>query len=66
MEPHHKAVHDHGVAALKACREGDQDTALKQARLMEEASLDVLACLEEMAASAERDNDYLCHSDAVA
>jgi hypothetical protein len=62
MEAHHKAVHDHGLAALKAYRDGDQNTALKQARLMEDASRGVVDCLEQMAASAERDSDYLCHS----
>ncbi len=60
IEPPHKVVHSAGVAAIEAFYAGDRDGALAQLRKMEEASMDVLANLERMAASGEANSDILC------
>jgi hypothetical protein len=62
MEPHHAAVHQHGITALEAYQEGDMVSAISESRAMEEASMGVLDCLEEMAASAEADSQRLCYT----
>jgi hypothetical protein len=62
MEPHHAAVHECGIKALQAFHAGDVTEAIASAKAMEEASMGVLDCLEEMAASAEADSQMLCHS----
>ncbi len=59
--PHH-AVHRHGVAALQHHRAGDVQACLAALRAMEEASMEVLGCLEEMAASVEQDRGLLCQA----
>jgi DNA repair exonuclease SbcCD ATPase subunit len=60
MEPHHEAVHHHGLQALQLYADGDFVNAIDAARQMEEASMGVLDCLEEMAATAEAQNSLLC------
>jgi len=60
MEPHHEAVHRHGLEALQHCADGDQQRAVAAVHDMENASLSVLDCLERMAASAEADHDIFC------
>jgi hypothetical protein len=62
MEPHHAAVHQHGIAALEAYQAGNMTAAITESRAMEEASMGVLDCLEEMAASAEADSQQLCYT----
>lgn len=62
MEKPHSNVHEHGVSAVEKYYAGEYNDAIEEARLMEEASLEVLACLEEMAISGERDQDLLCQS----
>ena len=60
MEPHHAAVHEHGLQALQLFASGDFSNAIQEARLMEQASMGVLDCLEQMAASAEAEHSLLC------
>jgi len=62
MEPHHAAVHERGIKALQAYRAGNEAAAIAESRAMEEASMGVLDCLEEMAASAEADSRMICHA----
>ncbi|RME58415.1 chemotaxis protein [Candidatus Parcubacteria bacterium] len=62
LEAPHQAVHHNGVAALRCYREGDVQGCLAALQGMEEASMEVLARLEEMAASVERDRALLCHA----
>jgi uncharacterized protein YoxC len=60
MEPHHAAVHEHGLQALQLFATGDFDNAIAAARQMEDASMGVLDCLEQMAVSAEEEHSLLC------
>ncbi|MEO1765865.1 methyl-accepting chemotaxis protein [Thiobacter aerophilum] len=60
IEAPHKTVHSAGVAALEAFYAGDKTAALSHLQKMENASLDVLANLERMAASGEADSSILC------
>jgi hypothetical protein len=62
MEPHHAAVHNHGHKALHLFHEGDVGGAIAAVTEMERASMGVLECLEQMAASAEADQEMLCVS----
>jgi hypothetical protein len=62
MEPHHAAVHEHGLAALRCLAAGDAAGAIAAATAMEHASMEVLECLEQMAVSAEADKEMLCVS----
>ena len=60
-QPHHR-VHHHGVEALTLYKAGDTTAAIAALGEMENASMEVLECLERMAASAESDTSLLCHS----
>ncbi len=60
IEPHHIAVHQHGQAAVAAYREGRLGEAIAQVEQMEAASLEVVNCLETMAASGQDDPALLC------
>jgi len=62
LEGPHRAVHHNGVAALRHHRKGDVQACLAALQAMEEASMEVLGCLEEMAASVEQDRGLLCHA----
>ncbi len=63
----HKAVHRHGVEAVRAVRAGNLDKALVEIERMEAASLKVIANLEHMAVSGEADSSALCvHDEAPA
>ena len=59
MEAPHEAVHHNGVEALKRYNDGDIRGALEALRAMEEASMEVLQYLEQMAATGENDHDLL-------
>ncbi|WJW75600.1 methyl-accepting chemotaxis protein [Thiohalobacter sp. IOR34] len=59
--PHHR-VHHSGTEALSRFAEGDIEGALAALQAMEDASMEVLDCLETMAASAEGDNSLLCRA----
>lgn len=63
MEKPHIAVHQHGMDALHLYHAGNLRGALNELRAMEQASMDVLAALERMAATGEGDHNLLCHSD---
>lgn len=60
VEAPHKTFHTHGVAAVEAFYAGDRGGALSHMQKMEEASMEVLASLERMAASGEADSSILC------
>lgn len=51
IEIPHKAVHQHGVAAIDLYYGGDPFQGIAEIAEMEKASMDVLACLEQMASS---------------
>jgi len=58
----HQAVHRHALEALAQFSDGDITLALSELGSMEEASMKVLACLEQMALAAEHDNSLLCQT----
>ena len=60
LEEPHRAVHRHALECLAQHDAGDLHGMLKELEDMEHASLEVLACLERMAATAEGDTDLLC------
>lgn len=49
MERPHAAVHNHGLAALKAMAKGDHDITIKELSLMERASVEVVDLLTSLA-----------------
>jgi hypothetical protein len=60
IEEPHKRVHDSALTALHACANKDSDKMLREISSMEAASLEVLANLELMAATGDRDPSILC------
>ncbi|WP_305891743.1 methyl-accepting chemotaxis protein [Methylomonas rivi] len=62
IEQPHIAVHESALSALKAHAETDTDAMLTHIGNMEEASLLVLANLEKMAQSAEKNPNILCQA----
>ncbi|HEX8978537.1 MAG TPA: methyl-accepting chemotaxis protein [Parasulfuritortus sp.] len=60
LEIPHAAVHDNAAAALKAHSESDFTTMQKHLVSMEQASLQVIACLERMASTGEGKPETLC------
>ena len=60
VEPPHIEVHHHGVAAVRAFRDGDNENGLAELGKMEAASMLVLKNLETMAASGGNDPSILC------
>jgi hypothetical protein len=62
LEGPHQAVHRHALEALAQFSDGDITQALSELGSMEQASMRVLACLEQMALAAEHDNSLLCHT----
>ncbi|MEW6562886.1 MAG: methyl-accepting chemotaxis protein [Pseudomonadota bacterium] len=60
IEEPHKRVHDSALSALHACANKDSDRMLREISAMEAASLEVLANLELMAATGDRDPSILC------
>lgn len=62
IEQPHITVHQSAISALKAHAESDTSTMLNNISKMEEASLAVLANLEKMAVSAEKDPSILCQA----
>jgi len=62
VESPHKAVHHHGVLAVEQFEAGNISDALANLSEMENASMQVLQDLDQMAASGENDPSLLCHS----
>ena len=62
IEKPHIGVHQSAINALKAYAAGDTATMLREVGKMEEASITVLANLEQMVHSAELNADMLCSS----
>ncbi|WP_347986293.1 methyl-accepting chemotaxis protein [Methylomonas sp. AM2-LC] len=62
IEHPHIIVHQSAIKALQAYSADDVNTMLQETGKMEQASLQVLANLELMAASAENNADLLCHT----
>ncbi|MFQ5644652.1 MAG: methyl-accepting chemotaxis protein [Thiogranum sp.] len=60
LETPHRAVHQHALEALVQHLDGNIDAALHELEGMEQASMDVLRCLEQMATTAEADDTLLC------
>jgi hypothetical protein len=60
VEGPHKRVHEHGRAAVAAYRDGDVDAGVANLAQMEQASMEVLAALDLIAASGENDPSLLC------
>ncbi|MCL2524329.1 MAG: CZB domain-containing protein [Betaproteobacteria bacterium] len=48
LEKPHTEVHKFGIAATRAKENGDLDEVLRQVKAMEEASYQVVACLDRM------------------
>jgi prefoldin subunit 5 len=59
VERPHIDVHSFGLAAIDAFWQGDIEGTLENAKVMEDASMEVLAGLERMAACGEDDPDRL-------
>ena len=64
IESPHKAVHQHGVAAVTHFRAGNFGQGIAEIERMEQASFKVLAELEHMAATGKNDTSLLCHHPA--
>jgi hypothetical protein len=62
LEAPHRAVHRHALEVLAQYSDGNIEQALIELEGMEKASLQVLACLEEMAVAGENDSSLLCHT----
>jgi hypothetical protein len=60
VEPPHKRVHEFGRAAVAALRAGDVPAGVGKLAQMEEASMEVLAGLDQIAGSGENDPSLLC------
>ncbi len=60
IKPPHMRVHEYGRAAVAAYHAGDIATGVKELRRMEQASMEVLNFLENMATSGESDPSVLC------
>jgi len=65
VEPHHIAVHQHGQSAVASFRDGRMDVAVEAVAKMENASLKVLECLEQMAAAGKNQPTLLCHDAPI-
>ncbi len=63
IEQPHRLVHSHGVSAIERYRNGDFDSAVKALTDMEQASMQVIAELEQMAEAGENDVLALCDSN---
>jgi hypothetical protein len=64
MDAPHKAVHENGRAAMEAMRNGNTELALDMLGRTEEASMEVLKSLDQIAAAGDRDSSLLCRSTA--
>jgi hypothetical protein len=62
VEAPHKRVHDHGRAAVAAFHAGNVEAGVSNLGQMEDASMEVLAGLDQIAASGENDPSLLCIS----
>lgn len=62
IEAPHKAVHHHGIQAVEQFEADNISEALANLTQMENASMQVLQDLDQMAASGENDPSLLCHS----
>jgi len=62
LEEPHRAVHRHALEALAQFMDGNIEGSLQELEGMEQASMDVLRCLEQMAVTAESDSSLLCVS----
>ena len=60
VEPSHKSVHAHGQSAVQAFRAGNIEAGVTELSVMEKDSMEVLAYLEKMAASCDKDPSVLC------
>jgi predicted nucleic acid-binding Zn-ribbon protein len=60
VEPPHMRVHEHGRLAVAAYHAGDIEAGVTHLGQMEQASLEVLAALDLIAASGENDPSLLC------
>jgi hypothetical protein len=63
MEAPHSAVHRHGKEALQRLLGGDFAGGVECIARMEEASMEVLNCLERMAQHGVNSPDIICHED---
>ncbi|MCW8932016.1 MAG: CZB domain-containing protein [Gammaproteobacteria bacterium] len=63
VEAPHIKVHNSGLEALKAFKEGQIESAINSIRDMEKSSLDVIQNLEKIAKSGEADKSLLCTHD---
>lgn len=62
IESPHQAVHKSAYEAVDAWLSGNKSRALESLRAMEESSLRVIAGLEQLAVSGEKDSQVLCSS----
>ncbi len=62
IESPHQAVHKFAYEAVDSWLSGNKSRALDALRAMEEASLRVIAGLEQLAVSGENDSEVLCSS----
>ena len=60
VEPPHKRVHEHGRAAVAAFHAGNVQAGVNNLAQMEQASMEVLAALDQIAVSGENDPSLLC------
>ncbi|MEJ2621798.1 MAG: chemotaxis protein, partial [Candidatus Thiodiazotropha sp.] len=63
IEAPHQEVHKYGKLATEYAKSGDRKNGISSIARMEEASLQVLSRLEELARSGESDAKLLCASD---
>jgi len=55
LEGPHQSVHEHGIQAVRLFNSGDHESAMREIAQVEEASKEVIACLDELASSPLED-----------
>lgn len=55
LDEPHKLVHDSGRAALQAGKQGDTSSMLRHLQIMEDSSMKVIACLDQLLADVIRE-----------
>ncbi|MCG7981319.1 MAG: CZB domain-containing protein [Candidatus Thiodiazotropha lotti] len=63
IEAPHLDVHKNGKLAMECAKAGDHKNGISAISKMEEASLQVLSSLEDLARAGESNSDILCSSD---
>ncbi|HEY6896237.1 MAG TPA: methyl-accepting chemotaxis protein [Rhodocyclaceae bacterium] len=61
IEAPHARFHDHGMAAVRAFKDGNLPAGFEAVERMEAASMEVLSCLDQVAINGKDNLHLLCH-----